>query len=241
VLAPIVGVSKFVLLARAKTEMSFEPSPFTRLLHLEQVVERLVAAHFPEVVRNETKYPSVARAIWPADQLLLTRMLRRTPGVLKAYQASAQLTVTKEREVHLCTSEAKSAFQFCEFVDGDAVVWLDVNSSDWVWESALFRSIFDCPSTSEPSSKLVLQELPLFKPICRGETWVLQHRGEMVVQSRPFPEHADQARLLRRLESLERQVGQHNIRLESSIQELRTQVRVQQNQIDQLLRLFPNS
>ena len=221
--------------------MSFEPSPFTRLLHLEQVVERLVAAHLPEVVRNETKYPSVARAIWPADQLLLTRMLRRTPGVLKAYQASAQLTVTKEREVHLCTSEAKSAFQFCEFVDGDAVVWLDVNSSDWVWESALFRLIFDCPSTSEPSLKLVLQELPLFKPICRGETWVLQHRGEMVVQSRPFPEHADQARLLRRLESLERQVGQHNIRLESSIQELRTQVRVQQNQIDQLLRLFPNS
>ena len=221
--------------------MSFEPSPFKRLLHLEQVVERLVAAHLPEVVRNETKYPSVARAIWPADQLLLTRMLRRTPGVLKAYQASAQLTVTKEREVHLCTSEAKSAFQFCEFVDGDAVVWLDVNSSYWVWESALFRSIFDCPSTSEPSSKLVLQELPLFKPICRGETWVLQHRGQMVVQSRPFPEHADQARLLRRLESLERQVGQHNIRLESSIQELRTQVRVQQNQIDQLLRLFPNS
>jgi hypothetical protein len=63
----------------------------------------------------------------------------------------------------------------------------------------------------------------------------------MVVQPRPFPEHADQARLLRRLELLERHVGQHNIRLESSIQELRTQVRVQQNQIDQLLRLFPNS
>jgi hypothetical protein len=63
----------------------------------------------------------------------------------------------------------------------------------------------------------------------------------MLVQARPFPEHADQARLLRRLESLERQVGQHNIRLESSIQELRSQLRVQQNQIDQLLRLFPNS
>ena len=221
--------------------MSFEPSPFTRLLHLEQAVEQLVAANLSKPVRNETKQPPASRAIWPADQLLLTRMLSRSPEVLKAYQASAQLSVTKERGVHLCTSEAKSVFQFCELVDGDAVVWLDINSPDWVWESASFRSIFDCPSISEPSSKLVLQELPLFKPICRGETWVLQHRGEMVVQPRPFPEHADQARLLRRLELLERHVGQHNIRLESSIQELRTQVRVQQNQIDQLLRLFPNS
>jgi hypothetical protein len=221
--------------------MSFEPSPFTRLLHLEQAVEQLVAANLSKAVRNETKQPPASRAIWPADQLLLTRMLRRSPEVLKAYQASAQLSVTKERGIHLCTSEAKSVFQFCELVDGDAVVWLDINSPDWVWESASFRSIFDCPSISEPSSKLVLQELPLFKPICRGETWVLQHRGEMVVQPRPFPEHADQARLLRRLELLERHVGQHNIRLESSIQELRTQVRVQQNQIDQLLRLFPNS
>jgi len=221
--------------------MSFEPSPFTRLLHLEQAVEQLVAANLPEAVRNEAKYSPTSRAIWPADQLLLTRILRRTPEALNAYQAFAQLSVTKERGVHLCTSGVASVFRFCELVDGDAVVWLDMDSPDWVWESESFRSIFDCPSISEPSTKLVLQELPLFKPISRGEAWALQRRGEMVVQARPFPEHADQARLLRRLESLERQVGQHNIRLESSIQELRSQLRVQQNQIDQLLRLSPNS
>ena len=221
--------------------MSFESSPLTRLLRLEQAVEQLVAANLPEVVRNAIKYPPASRAIWPADQLLLTRLLRRTPEILKAYQAPAQLIISKERGVHLCFSEAVSVFQFCELVGGDAVVWVSPGSPDWVWQSELFRSIFKCPSISELSPDLVLQELPLFKPISRGESWTLHHHGEMVFQARPFPEHADQASLLRRLESLERQVGQRNSKLESNIQELRTQVRVQQSQIDQLLRLFPDS
>lgn len=221
--------------------MSSETSPLTRLLRLEQAVEQLVAANLPQVLRNASKQPTPSRAIWPADQLLLTRILRRTPEILTAYQAPAQLLRSKDRGVHLSISEETSVFQFCELIGGDAVVWVSPDSPDWVWQSESFRSIFGFPSTSDLFPKLVLQGLPLFKPISSGETWVLYQRGEMVVQVRPFPEHSDKINLLRRLESLERQVGQRNSKIDSSIQELRAQLRVQQGQIDQLLRLFPDS
>jgi hypothetical protein len=100
------------------------------------------------------------------------------------------------------------------------------------------RSVFDFPDDSSVSSRFVLQELPLFKPLVRGESWVLHRRGQMVCQLRHFPEQAEQATLLRRLESLEREVIQHNIKSDSIIKELRTQLNVQQSLIDQLMQIF---
>jgi hypothetical protein len=218
--------------------MPSEPSPLSRLLRLEQTVEQLVKASLPDSIQVAVKSPPPAPAIWPADPLLLIRLLRRSPQVLAAYQSPAQLSVTKHGAVHLSADKTGSLFLFCELLDGDAVVWLDHSSPDWAWQSETFRSIFQSP-THFPAARLVIEELPLFRPIERGERWVLQRRGAMVLQARPFPEQDDQATLLRRLDSLERQVVQQNTRHESLINELRSQLNSQQVLIDQLLRILP--
>lgn len=218
--------------------MSSEPSPLSRLLRLEQTVEQLAKASLPDSIQVAMKSPRPARATWPADPLLLIRLLRRSPQVVAAYQSPAQLSVTKHGALHLSAQTTSSLFCFCELLDGDAVLWLDQRPPDWIWESEIFRSVFQSPTPSA-DDRLVLQELPLFRPIERGERWVLQRRGEMVVQARPFPEQNDQATLLHRLDSLERQVVQQHTRHESLINELRAQLDSQQGLIDQLLRILP--
>lgn len=221
--------------------MTSEPSPLSRLLRLERAVEQLVAANLPDSIREIAKATPPSRAVWPADQLLLTRILRRSPQVLEAYQASGQILVSNEKGTQLSLSDTNSVFKLCQLIDGDAVLWLDQSPPDWVWHSDAVRSIYDFPDDASASSGLVLQELALFKPLVRGETWILHRRGEMVSQPKPFPEQAEQATLLRRLESLERQVVQLSIKTESTINELRSQLGAQQTLLDQLLQIFPNS
>lgn len=221
--------------------MTSEPSPLSRLLRLERAVEQLVAANLPDSIKEIARATPSSRAVWPADQLLLTRILRRAPQVLEAYQASGQILVSNEKGTQLSFSDTNSAFKLCQLIDGDAVLWLDESPPDWVWQSNIVRSIYDFPDDADASSGLVLQELALFKPLVRGETWILHRRGEMVSQPKPFPEQAEQATLLRRLESLERQVVQQSIKAESTINELRFQLGVQQTLLDQLLQIFPNS
>jgi len=218
--------------------MSAEPSPLSRLLRLEHAVKQLVAANLPDSIKEATKSNHSQRAVWPADQLLLTRILRRSPQVLEAYQASAQISVSMDNGTHLSLSDTNSVFKLCQLIGGDAVLWLDQSPPDWVWNSESVRSVFDFPDDSSVSSRFVLQELPLFKPLVRGESWVLHRRGQMVCQLRHFPEQAEQATLLRRLESLEREVIQHNIKSDSIIKELRSQLNAQQSLIDQLMQIF---
>lgn len=218
--------------------MSSDPSPFIRLLRLEQAMEQLLAATVPEArLPTTVQAPAATRPIWPADELLLTRLLRRTPEALRAYFASAELTATERQGLRLHPSATISNYEFCELIDGDATVSLASHPPSWIWTSETFLRLFNCPSGHDNPDQLVIEALPLFKPVSRGKSWTLYRRGELGLQARSFPEQAEQAMLLRRLETLERHVSQHTLKLEAEIKDLRIQLSVQQNQIERLLRL----
>lgn len=212
-------------------------SPYERLLDLERDLERLKSFRVPEAIRMQGQQSLPPRHIWPGDELLLTRLLRRSPEAIQAYQGHAELTKTAQRGMRLTPADAVSAFQFCEIIDGDAVAWVDHKSIKWAWGSESFHLLFRSPSGIDKPEELMLQALPLFKPIARGQAWTLHRKGEMVLQSRPFPEQADQAMLLRRLEKLDRRFSQQKVQFEAELQDLRSQLHQQQNLLERLLSL----
>jgi hypothetical protein len=216
--------------------MQSYPTPFQRLLLLESTLEQLLAVQLPDHAKRALHDPSV-RAIWPSDELLLTRLLRRSPEVLHAYQAPAELTETDGKGLRLSFSRHLSPFLFCELLSGDAVVWLASSAPGWLWSSATFRRLFAPLPEGHKGDSCTVQTLPLFKPVERGQSWSLLRRGELVPQLNLVPEQAEQAQLLRRLSLLEQLNLQQRVKFESQIQELQVQVRVQQEQIDRLLKL----
>ncbi|MEY3326566.1 MAG: hypothetical protein RL044_519 [Actinomycetota bacterium] len=216
--------------------MHSDPTPFQRLLHLESTLEQLLAAQLSDHAIRPLHEPWT-RAIWPSDELLLTRLLRRSPDVLDAYQAPAELSVTEGQGLRLTGSHQSSPFLFSELLSGDAVVWIGRSSPDWLWSSAIFRSLFLPLADGHNGDSYTVQTLPLFKPIERGQSWTLSRRGELVPQLNLVPEQAEQEQLLRRLSLLEQLNLQQRVQFESQIQELQIQVRVQQEQIDRLLKL----
>jgi hypothetical protein len=216
--------------------MHSDPTPFQRLLRLERTLEQLLAAQLPDHARRPLHEPCT-RAIWPCDELLLTRLLRRSPDVLDAYQAPAELTETEGQGLRLSGSSQSSPFLFSELLSGDAVVWIASSSPDWLWNSAIFRRLFLPLPDGHHGNSCFVQTLPLFKPVERGQSWTLSRRGELVPQLNLVPEQAEQAQLLRRLSLLEQLSLQQRVKFESQIQELQIQVRVQQEAIDRLLKL----
>ncbi|MGB5136816.1 MAG: hypothetical protein WBN89_16785 [Prochlorococcaceae cyanobacterium] len=134
-------------------------------------------------------------------------------------------------------AETDSVFQLCELTSGDAVVWVQADPPSWVWESENFQQIFPRPDGLEGSQDLVLQSLPVFKPVVRSQRWTLFSPGQMVPRHRPFPEQEKQTMLLRRLENLERRVSQQMTRQECELNELRSQLRVQQDLLSRMLRI----
>lgn len=217
--------------------MTATPSPLDRLLQLERDIEQLraqTARPAPPPV-----FPGLppARRPWPVDELLLTRLIRRSPQALAAYQEPAELTTTANRGLRLTVAESDSVFQLCELTGGDAVVWVQPDPASWVWECESFQQMFSVPRGLQGQQDLVLQTLPVFKPVVRGHQWDLFRPGEMVPRHRPFPEKESQNMLLRRLESLERRVGQEMTRQENELNKLRSELRVQQDLLNRLLRI----
>jgi hypothetical protein len=154
-----------------------------------------------------------------------------------AYQQPAELTTTANRDLQLTAADSDSVFRLCELTSGDAVVWIQADPASWVWESESFQQIFSVPKGLDGQQDLVLQTLPVFKPVVRGEQWTLFSQGEMVPRHRPFPEKESQNMLLRRLESLERRVSQEMTRQEHELKELRSELRVQQDLLNRFLRI----
>jgi hypothetical protein len=216
--------------------MQADPTPFQRLLRLERTLEQLLAAQLPDNVRRLIQVPRT-HAIWPSDELLLTRLLRRSPHVLDAYQAPAELTETEGQGLRLIGSSQPSPFLFSELLSGDAVVWIASSPPDWLWSSATFRRLFAPLPEGYEGDSCTVQTLPLFKPVERGQSWTLSRRGELLPQLNLVPEQAEQAQLLRRLSLLEQLNLQQRVTFESQIQGLQVQVRVQQEQIERLLKL----
>ncbi len=214
------------------------PSPLERLLQLERRVEQLQSQQLqPSLLHEQESQLMPSRHIWPVDELLLTRLLRRSPQAIVAYQASAELTRTEHSGLLLTTSDTPSVFQFSELISGEAVVWVCTDPPSWVWESEMFQHLFRTPRGSDSSEVLVLQVLPVFKPVERGRRWTLFRPGEMVPRHRHFPREEDQLMLLRRIETLERQLSLQKIQQNSEVDELRTQLRMHQQLLERLLRV----
>lgn len=216
--------------------MESRPSPLDRLLQLERDMEHLRAlVDLPQTPEPPSGAP-VDRPVWPGDELLLTRLLRRSPIALEAYRGAAELTASPRRGLRLTAAAGASEFHFCELPSGDAVVWLQADPPAWIWDSEVVAQIFRLPAGGEEPRRLVLQCLPLFKPVVRHQQWTLVRQGEMLPQPRPFAETAEQVSLLRRLESLERRVAAQQACHAAELAALRQQVAVIHNLLDRLLR-----
>lgn len=177
-----------------------------RLLHLEQDIDQLRSLlGLPDPSAAPGAMPP-SRALWPGDELLLTRLVRRSPIALSAYQGVADITITKRQGVRLSSSTTASSFYFCELLSGDAVVWVQPNPPEWLWRTPTIMQLFHLPPDLDREDQLLPQTLPLFKPVVRNELWTLFRQGEMVNPSRLGVERDERNNPLRRLETMERKV-----------------------------------
>ena len=141
--------------------MSSKPTPFERLLTLEHLVGELRAQLNPSTSNLEESEPP-QRHLWPADELLLTRLIRRNPEALRAYESAAELNQTEDQGVLLKPIAGSSPFRLCELPAGDAVVWVTKEHENWLYDTEVFRSVFKVPAASASDEHLVLQLLPGF-------------------------------------------------------------------------------
>jgi hypothetical protein len=219
--------------------MNSIPSPLDRLLRIERDLEQLKDLQYrlPLPWESFADKP-IGRQPWQSDEVLLLRLLRRSPQALLAYHTSAEITLTSERGVMLTAAVNPDCFQLCELNSGDAVVWLQSDPPPWVWTSSTFENVFHKLSSDQNPAELVIQTLPLFKPIVRGKRWSLYRPGEFVPRVLRSPLHDDQTFILRRLEVLERSMSQQLIKSKHEISDLRTQLQVLQDSVDRLSRLY---
>ena len=216
--------------------MTSEPTPFERLIKLEHLVCDLQAQLNPSIpTLEESALPR--RNLWPADELLLARLIRRNPEALRAYEASAELIQIDGQGVLLKAIDGSSPFRLCELPIGDAVVWVSQDHESWLYDTEIFRSVFEAPETIGKVETLVLQALPRFIRKVQGLEWTLERRGEMIPRSRPFVEQADQAELEQRIQRMEQAFARMRGKLDSELSSLRSHVLILQDQLDRLLRL----
>lgn len=214
------------------------PSPLNRLLQLERDVQQIMSHQSLSEITGVSDVQKIARHVWPADELLLIRLLRRSPQALIAYQANAELTISSERGVRLSQMESQSSFQFCELACGDAVAWTPSSVPSWILQSEAFISIFNIPPIDTDGQILTLQRLPLFKPVVRGREWTLFRPGVMGLAHRNIPEEEHEMMILRRLENLERQMTQQTTKMKTEIKELQSKIRVYEDLLNRALRIL---
>lgn len=217
--------------------MADHPTPLERLLRLEACIEqlnrRLLQA--PDAVTPGEGRPT--RQVWPADEQLLTRCLRRTPQVVQAYQAGGELTAAAGAGVLLEPSARQGLVQLCELNNGDAVAWLPRNAPDSHLELQAIVRIFSIPRDVTGLQELSIQQLPLFRPIVLHKRWTLARRGELTHKGAACPEESVNEVVNGRLERLERAVAQLSASHEDRLRELQVRLETQQKALDQLLRL----
>jgi BMFP domain-containing protein YqiC len=216
--------------------MTGTPTPFERLIQLEKRIGDLEAELHTDTptIEKPTLSP---RHLWPADELLLTRLIRRNPEALKAYEAPAELTQTESQGILLKATEGSSPFRLCELLSGDAVVWLEQAHESWLYGTDIFRSVFKTPELLDQEGILVLQALPRFVFKVQGREWTLERPGEMIPASRPFNAQSDQAELEQRVQKLEQTLARMRGKLDSELSSLRSHVQILQDQVNRLTRL----
>jgi hypothetical protein len=220
--------------------MTSEPTPFERLIKLEHLVSELQAElnHSTPAI-EETGPPQ--RHLWPADELLLTRLIRRNPEALRAYESPAELIQSEDQGVLLKAITGNSPFRLCELPTGDAVVWVSEEHEHWLYDTEIFQSVFVAPDARGRDEFLVLQLLPRFIRKVQGREWTLDRRGQMIPRSRPFVEQADQAELEQRIQRMEQTFARMRGKLDTELSSLRSHVQILQDQLDRLVRLRDNT
>ena len=220
--------------------MTSQPTPFERLLKLEHLVNEIQTQLNPSIpILDEITPPQ--RHVWPGDELLLTRLIRRNPDALKAYEAMAELNQTEDQGVYLKAIAGISPFRLCELSTGDAVVWVSTEHENWLYDTDIFRSVFKAPNSIASDEYLVLQLLPRFIRKVQGREWALDRRGEMIPRSRPFIEKADQLQLEQRIQSMEQTFARMRGSLEIELSSMRSQIQTLQDQLGSLIKLSGNA
>jgi hypothetical protein len=215
--------------------MPNSPSPIERILKLEAELDRLRQQLDHETAEvDDSPRVSVSRAIWQADEILLTRLIRRSPEAISAYRAAAELTTSSDGNLRLTSAITNSPFWFCELSNGDATVWLTAAPPDWIWNTDVLQHLFIIHEASSIMENLVLQRLPIFKPVVRGRDWSLFQPGEMIPRGRRFQVAQEQALLVRRLETIERDFRQQTVKRDQEFARLQTMLLVQQDLINRL-------
>ena len=217
--------------------MEVQPSALDRLLALEARLEQIERKGL--AFEDSPSLESLGRTqpIWAGDEGLLTRLLRRSPIALSAYQSNAELSTRPINSLILQQSDQSSPFQFCELSNGDAVLWISEKAPAWAYESSHCRQAFKFLNPNGEGQVLTLHRLALFKPIIRGEKWTLVQQGELSATESPYPEEADHINLSIRIENLERQLLRLSSQQEVTLRELRLQVQTNQEEINRLLSL----
>ena len=219
--------------------MTNDPSPFERLIKLEHLVSDLQAKLNPSTLTiDESSLPQ--RHIWPADELLLTRLIRRNPEVLKAYESPAELIQTDDHGVTLKPIAGNSPFLLSELPSGDAVVWISQTHESWLYDTEIFQSVYKAPDAPENDEHLVLQTLPRFIRKVQGREWTLERCGQMIPGSRPFVEQADKAELEQRMQIMEQTFARLRGKLDSELSALRSHAQILQDQLNRLTKLNGN-
>jgi hypothetical protein len=177
---------------------------------------------------------SVPRAIWQADEILLTRLIRRSPEAISAYRGAGELTTSSDGNLRLTSAITNSPYLFCELGNGDATVWLTAAPPDWIWKTQVFQHLFIIHEAPSAMEDLVLQRLPIFKPVVRGRDWSLFQPGEMIPRGRHFQTDHEQALLVRRLDTIERNFRQQTVQRDQEFSRLQTLLQVQQDLIQRL-------
>ncbi|MDI9405549.1 MAG: hypothetical protein QM522_02480 [Chitinophagaceae bacterium] len=216
--------------------MTSDPTPFERLIKLEHLVSELQAQLNPSTPSiEECALPQ--RHLWPADELLLARLIRRNPEALRAYEAPAELIQIEGQGVLLKPIAGSSPFRLCELPIGDAVVWVYQDHESWLYDTEIFRGVFEAPRSIGKGESLVLQVLPRFVRKVQGLEWVLERRGEMIPRGRPFVEQVDQSELGQRIQRVEQAFARMRGKLDSELSSLRSHVEILQDQLDRLFKL----
>ncbi len=216
--------------------MTSEPTPFERLIKLEHLVSELQAKFNPSTPALEESGPPL-RHLWPADELLLTRLIRRNPEALRAYEAPAELIQSEDQGVLLKAIAGSSPFLLCELPTGDAVAWVSEKHESWLYDTEIFQSVFKSPDSRGKDETLVLQLLPRFIRKVQGREWTLDRRGQMIPRARPFVEQADQAELEQRIQRMEQTFARMRGKLDAELSSLRSHLQILQDQLDRLVRL----
>jgi len=216
--------------------MTSDPTPFERLIKLEHLIGELQAQLNPSTSNLEEIAPSQHHP-WSADELLLTRLIRRNPEALKAYESPAELIQTDDQGVLLKTTTESSPFRLCVLSTGDAVVWMSEDHESWLYTTEIFQSVFKMPELRGKNETLVLQLLPRFIRKVQGREWTLERLGQVIPKNRPFVEQADQAELEQRIHKLEQTFARMRGKIDNDLSSLRSHVQILQDQLDRLLRL----